>query len=712
MKQTRKIKAFIFSQYFSDGLRITLGVLLPSLLLAQYGLLETGIIISLGALCVSIADNPGPVVHKRNGMLFCLCFVCTTAVLTGFINERPLFLTVEIPVLCFFFSMFNVYGNRASSIGTAALLIMILTIDRELNTRDNLFNGLYLFAGGLWYFVLSTAVSQIRPYRIAQQTLGSCIAEVARYLQIKARFYDTTVDYDTNYKALISQQIVVNQEQDSVRDLLFKSRLLIKESTATGRRLVMVFVDILDLFEQTMATHYDYGKIRRNFGHTHVLGQFRNTILKLSEELENLSYYIISNEQPEPLYDFQPELEALKSSIDLVESQYGISNLVLKKILVNLRNIVSRIQKIYSYYQLKHISSEQVQSQEDVERFITRQDYDLKAFKDNLTFDSDVFRHALRVAMVSLTGYLVSKSLPLGHHSYWILLTILVILKPGFSLTKQRNYQRLVGTIAGGIAGACFIMFVKDEAARFIILLICMVGAFSFQRLNYTISVLFMTPYVLILFSFIGMGGLGIARERIFDTIVGSAIAFTASYLILPSWQHKQMKSFMRNVLIANYNYFRKAAEKLSGSEPDILEYKLARKAVYVHSADLAAAFQRMLSEPKGKQKNAREIHKFVVLNHTLSSYIATLFSNIKPSETRLINQGHIKLMKRTLYQLCDAINRFSTENDVNFKDELAVVESHQETQNTRDSKLISEQLEFINNISGDIQKIAQNLNS
>jgi len=640
MKQTREIKTFIFSQYFSDGLRITLGVLLPSLLLAQYGELQTGIILSLGAVCVSISDNPGPLIHKRNGMLFCILFVCITAVLTGFINEQPLLLFFEIPLFCFFFSMFSVYGNRASSVGTAVLLIMILTIDRHLNSSENINNGLYLLAGGLWYFILSMSVSQIRPYRMAQQTLGSCIREVAKYLEIKAGFYDIEKDYDENYKELISQQVTVNQEQDSVRELLFKSRLMIKESTATGRQLIMVFVDILDLFEQTMATHYDYRKIRLNFAHTNVLTHFRDIILKLSEELENLSYYIISNEQPRPLYNFQPELEQLKISIDKVEPDYNINSLVLKKILINLRNIVARIQKIYSYYHTKQIINEVPQTQQDVERFITHQDFDLKVLIDNLSFDSDIFRHSLRVAIVSLTGYLVSKSLPLGHHSYWILLTILVILKPGFSLTKQRNYQRLIGTFIGGIAGACIVLFIKDEAARFIILLICMIGAYSFQRLNYAVSVLFMTPYILIMFSFIGSGGLSLARERIFDTVLGSVIAFAASYIILPSWEHKQIKGFMRNALIANYHYLKKAAEKLTGTDLNILEYKLARKAVYVNTADLAAAFQRMLSEPKSKQKDAKDVHQFVVLNHTLSSYIPTLISSIKPGETRLINPG------------------------------------------------------------------------
>jgi uncharacterized membrane protein YccC len=485
---------------------------------------------------------------------------------------------------------------------------------------------------------------------------------------------------------------------------------MIKESTATGRRLILVFVDILDLFEQTMATHYDYRAIRRNFADTNVLTHFRDVILKLSEELENLSYYIISNENPVPLHDFQQDLEQLKTKIDEVGPESGISNLVLKKILINMRNITSRIQKIYSYYQSKQIDDEQTRTPKDVERFISHQDYDIKILKDNITFRSDAFRHSLRVAIVSLSGYLVSKSLPLAHHSYWILLTILVILKPGYSVTKQRNYQRLIGTVAGCFAGVFIIWFVRDQTARFIILLVCMIGTYSFQRLNYTISVLFMTPYILIMFSFIGLGGLGIARERIFDTVVGSAIAFTASYLILPSWEHKQMKGFMRNTLIANYNYLKQAAVKLTGSDLNVLEYKLARKAVYVNSADLAAAFQRMLSEPKTKQKNAKEIHKFVVLNHTLSSYIATLISSIRPNEAA-INHGHIKLVKRTLSQLCDAINQIKTEGDTAFKDEMPVREyPRQVAAETHDSKLITEQLEFVNNVAGDIQKISQKL--
>jgi uncharacterized membrane protein YccC len=224
-----------------------------------------------------------------------------------------------------------------------------------------------------------------------------------------------------------------------------------------------------------------------------------------------------------------------------------------------------------------------------------------------------------------LIGFLVSKLFPVGYHSYWILLTILVLLKPAYSLTKQRNIERLIGTIIGAVVGALILIFIKDQTALFIFLLLFMVAAYSFQRLNYIVSVLFMTPYILILFSFLGENNLNIAQERIIDTFIGSFIALSASYLVLPNWESHQFKDFMQEVLIANYQYLQKVAIILSGGKIDITAYKLARKNVYVSSANLGSAFQRMLSEPKSKQQNSKELHKFVVLNHMLSSYTATL---------------------------------------------------------------------------------------
>jgi uncharacterized membrane protein (TIGR01666 family) len=714
MKQTREIINFIYSQYFSDGLRITLGVLLPSLIFYQLNRIEIGLTISLGALCVSIVDNPGPVIHKRNGMLFCNLFVFATAVLTGLINEYPILVGLEILVLSFFFSMFSVYGIRASAVGTAALLIMILSIDDSLAVFGTFEYAIYVLAGGLWYLILSLAVSQIRPFRAAQQSLGECIKEVAGYVRLKAAFYDTKTDVGKDYNALIDQQVIVHQQQDSVREILFKSRIVMKDSTTTGRMLILTFVDIVDLFEQTMATFYDYGDIRKTYGQTGVLKDFKVVIEKIADELEDLSYIITSNYAVAKMHDLQPYLSRLKDQIDLVESEHGLNNLVLKKIFVNVRALVNRTQKIYSYFNPKLLASEKIRSKSDLSQFVSHQDFGVKYLRDNLNMDSAIFRHSVRVALVMLIGYLVSKLFPFGHHSYWILLTILVILKPGFSLTKQRNYERLIGTVAGGLAGAFILIFIKDETVLFILLLLFMVASYSFQRLNYVVSVIFMTPYILILFHFLGAAdNLLIAQERITDTLVGSAIALAANYFILPTWEYHQLRHNVHEVLMANYQYLSNVAHFLTGKQLDITAYKLSRKAVYVSSANIGTTVQRMLSEPKSKQKSLRELQKFVVLNHILASYTATLISTLQQTGSPPINPEQIKLVRRSLYNLKEAI-QLTNEPVLTAFQEAEIIIPQNETWDKEaqdyDSRLLTEQLNLATTTTSDILKICNAL--
>ncbi|MDB5120892.1 MAG: hypothetical protein JWN56_2110 [Sphingobacteriales bacterium] len=710
-KQTREIKSFIYSHYFSDGLRITFGVLLPSLVFAQLGELATGITVSLGAVCVSIADNPGPVNHKRNGMLACILFISVIALVTSAMATSSLLIGIEILLACFFFSMFSLYGNRATSIGTATLLIMILSIDRPVPSIWEHF--LQIMGGGIWYFLLSSSITQIRPYRLAQQELGECIKEVAKYVSLKANFYDPDSDFDENYKKLINQQVNVHTQQDVVRELLFKSQIMLKESTTTGRFLILVFVDMLDLFEQTMATHIDYKSIRNTYKGTRALKEFNKIIHKISEEMGHVGYHVLANNSPESKYDFKPDLEKLKSEIDRVETELGLNNLVLKKILINVRNMTNRLHKIYSYFNPTQLANAKIRSETDLLKFVSHQDFDLKIFKNNLNLKSSIFRHSVRVAIFCLIGYLTSKLFPLGHHSYWILLTIMVILKPGFSLTKERNLQRLIGTLSGGIAGACILIFINNETVLFLLMLIFMIGAYSFQRLNYVVSVLFMTPYILILFSFLGANTVNLAQERIIDTLIGSAIAFTASYLFLPSWEYKQLDKFMREVLIANYNYLLVAAQGMFENINDITAYKLARKNVYVSTANIGSAFQRMVSEPKNKQIRINEVQKFVVLNHILSSYIATLIFRISQNEVQEASKDTLRLVRRSLFTLAESINKVIVDDADEFQEcEIHLDKTNMEAkiEKSYESNLLTEQLEFINKLTTDIQKICDKL--
>jgi len=706
---SKEIRSFFFSQYFSDGIRITTGILLPALVFLEFNKFDLGIALSLGALCITVIDNPGPATHKRNAMGVGNILMFVVAIITGFARLNVYTLGLEITLLSFLFSMFYIYGSRAANIGTASLLIMIFMIDRDLPPSDILAYSATILAGGIWYMLFSLVFFGIRPYRAAQQALGENIADIVKFLRIKADFYLPETDIDENYRVLVSQQIQVSQHQDAVRELLFKSRVLVRESTNASRILVLTFVDLVDMFEQIMATHYDYAEIRKKFKSTGVLEEIAGLVHQMANELENIGFAILSNTTYKYLYDFNPDLEKLKLKIDAVgKSESETSNLVLKKILINVRDLNLEIEHIFNYYNSRS-SKTLIESSKNIDhsKFVSHQDYTPHVFTDNLTWTSSAFKHALRVSLVCLIGFIVARNFSLGHHSYWVLLTIVVILKPGYSLSKQRNYQRLIGTVVGGIAGVLILVFIPNGDVQFALMVILMVGTYSFSRLNYVVSVLFMTPFVLIMFKFLGVGHLDIVKERIVDTVIGSVIAFIASYWIFPSWEFEQVKESLAEVIYANANYVVKIAESITGKKVTTTDYKLARKDVYVKSANLSAMFERMTSEPKSKQKNVKDIHKFVVLNHILSSYIATVASEITVKNLHTAQADNLKLVKKSIATLNEASKKLFGQK-VEFIGEKAP-ETTEVTLTTADN-LLKEQLGFINKISNDIARVTDNI--
>ncbi|WP_338869523.1 FUSC family membrane protein [Spirosoma sp. SC4-14] len=706
-KRTRQVNYFLSGQYFSNGLRTTLSILLPSLLLAQIDQLSMGMAMSMGALSVSLSDAPGPVRHRQNGMAATVASGFIIAFITGFARMNAFTLGLEILVFGFLFSMLNVYGARAASVGTAALLVMILTLDRPLDVNGILVQSGAILAGSIWYTVISLLAFRLQPYRSAQQALGLCIHEIAKFMAIKADFYNTTTELESDYRRLVTQQVVVSEKQDEVRELLFKSRQFVAESTSTGRLLVLTFVDVVDLYEQIVTMYYDYAAIRERFGPTGVLDTIARLVRRLSTELDHIGLTVQSVVPARKPIDFTHALNKLKNEIDALGDREG-STLVLKKVLVTLRNISQRLITMQTHI---NVPESNPASLEDLEytRFVSHQKIDVKAFVDNLTLNSSVFRHSVRVALAMLIGFVVTKFLEYGHHSYWVLLTISVILKPAFSLTKQRNMERIIGTFAGGVVGILILWFIPDKTVHFVLMVLFMIGTYSAQRVNYIVMVICLTPFILILFNFLGISYFGAAEERLLDTLLGGFIAFAASYLIFPRWESEQLAKPMYNILKANVSYVQLLLDVLSGNQVGIVEYKLARKEVYVTSANLAAAFERMVSEPKHKQRNEQTIYKFVVLNHILSSSVATITSALVSDSAKRYPAATIRPVKRALFTLSDSLWRLENKPTKPDTEKPAKTTSPTDipiiTLSAED-RLLTEQLNFIQQVSSDIGKL------
>ncbi|MET0299197.1 MAG: FUSC family membrane protein, partial [Flavitalea sp.] len=278
MDYIKEYRSFISSYYLNEGVRVTSGILIPSLVMGHFGQIQTGIAISLGALAVSIADNPGPIHHRRNGMIASGILSFAVALISGYTSEVDWLFFFLLPLFCFLFSMIGVYGTRATAVGLAALLVLVLQTQHHYEGKAILYNSLYLLAGSAWYIALSIGLYTIRPYKLAQQAMGEYIMSSAAYLRAKARFYVEGINEEESFEDLVQTQINVQEKQNLIAELLFKTRGIVKESTNTSRILMMVFLDVSDLFERAMTAHQNYQKLHDYFKSSGIMSGYRALI--------------------------------------------------------------------------------------------------------------------------------------------------------------------------------------------------------------------------------------------------------------------------------------------------------------------------------------------------------------------------------------------------------------------------------------------------
>ncbi len=72
----------------------------------------------------------------------------------------------------------------------------------------------------------------------------------------------------------------------------------------------------------------------------------------------------------------------------------------------------------------------------------------LETLRANLTLDSSAFRHAIRLAVMVAIGEALGRGF-YWQRSYWLPMTIVLVLKPEFTTTFSRGLLRIAGTVAG-----------------------------------------------------------------------------------------------------------------------------------------------------------------------------------------------------------------------------------------------------------------------
>jgi hypothetical protein len=148
----------------------------------------------------------------------------------------------------------------------------------------------------------------------------------------------------------------------------------------------------------------------------------------------------------------------------------------------------------------------------------------------NMTLDSPDFRHALRTAFAAAIATVLGRYVH-PTHGFWLILTVLVVLKPDYEFTRRRTLERMTGSVVGGLAAMALLPHIHGVVLLDLLLGVLGVLAFSHLRGNYGLYVLFLTPFVVLLAGIAVPGDTGLAAARIQQTLIGGTLGFAVSFL-------------------------------------------------------------------------------------------------------------------------------------------------------------------------------------
>lgn len=646
------LRRFFVSEYFTDAIRIALSVVVPVCVLFSLGHPNAAITVGLGALNVGITESAGTPADKKISLLISvpLFFLISLAVSCSW--PYPLLLAIVFSIVVFSCSMLTAYGPRFSVLGIS--LIGQAIFSWGFKPANGLEFSLYVLGGGVWYYLVSYLYIKLWPLRSLKHAIAECLTATADFLHAKAPFYDPDVPLDLCYKKILALHVRINDKQELVRNLLIRDRQAMSPHNTEGQRLIQVASCAIDLYDQITAIHYDYEFVREHFRVSGVLELVYGIINLQVRELHVISDALQTNRRPR-INRYLKKTQLLEDRLQYIIDRETSSNAIL---LTKLKNNIRQIDEY-----IKAIKSGMGDHDKQVQysRFVSVQDLSFSTIKNNLTLHSPIFRFALRLTAASMVGFGLSYLFNLGEYNYWILLTILVVIRPSFNITQKRNKQRLIGSLAGIVAGFAVLLLIHNIQVQLAITVLFLMGFLAFLRTNYLVAVIFITAMVVICLNVYSGHNYTIIQERIYDTILGCVIAFAAAYLF-PVWESKRLGFHIKQVLESNIRYLEKLYEEATGKPADVTSYKLSRKGVYTSLASLSSAFASMQSEPRRSMDKEKGVYHFQVLNLKLSSMVTSLFSVFRLNTASSHNtheeikqiEETLQILKSSLYTIND----------------------------------------------------------
>ncbi|MDD0983872.1 YccS family putative transporter [Pseudomonas shahriarae] len=581
----------------------------------------------LGIIASALAETDDSWQGRLNALAVTLVCFSVAALSVELLFPYPWIFAIAIALASFCLTMLGALGERYGAIASATLILSVYTMigvdQRGGAVTDFWHEPLLLVAGAAWYGALSVLWQAMFSNQPVQQSLARLFRELGRYLKLKSSLFEPIRQLDVE-----ARRLELAQQNGRVVAALNAAKEIILHRVGNGRpgskvsRYLKLYFLAQDIHERASSSHYPYNALAEAFFHSDVLFRCQRLLRQQGKACQALAESI-QLRQPF-IYDasFAEALGDLNASLEHLRIQ---SNPAWRGLLRSLRALAANLSTLDRL--LSDASNPDSLADASDSSLLDRSPRNLKEMwtrlRTQLTPTSLLFRHALRLPLALSVGY---GMVHLIHPSqgYWIILTTLFVCQPNYGATRRKLGQRIVGTAIGlTVAWALFDLF-PNPLVQSMFAIAAGLVFFINRTTRYTLATAAITLMVLFCFNQVG-DGYGLFLPRLFDTLLGSLIAGLAVFLFLPDWQGRRLNKVLANTLTCNSIYLRQIMQQYAAGKSDDLAYRLARRNAHNADAALSTTLANMLMEPGHFRKEADVGFRFLVLSHTLLSYLSGL---------------------------------------------------------------------------------------
>jgi uncharacterized membrane protein YccC len=560
-----------------------------------------GVVVASGALYVAFSDGSDPYAQRARRMLSS-SVLCALAVLLGTVSGSHNAAAVIIATLwAFAAGMFVTGGTDAADLGVVSLVMLLIYAAQPLTARQALLSSALALGGGLLQTALSVALWPVRRYEPERRALGNLFLELARTAE---RPLSATSAPPATVHSTQAQEALSGLERETAIEAVRYRALL---SQAERIRLSLMMLLRLRLRMQRESPMHsgvqilgDYlkkaGRALQAIGESlisgipaeackEILAASEALTLRLRQETESLPPSFLAAAAKDARFQMDAFNGQLRAALDLATNATLAGQAAFEK-------------------------------REAQQPWWLRFSGLMATLRANLNLQSSVFRHAIRLAALIAFGNTLERNF-YWHRSYWLPMTIVLVLKPEFTTTFSRGLLRIGGTIVGLFLATALFRFLPHTVMLHLILI------FVFTLLlrwvgpaNYGIFAAAVSALVVLLIAITGVSPKELIWARGINTAAGGALALLG-YWIWPTWERTQVSERIAELLDAYREYFHSVVESYVRNETSSArELDRVRLGTRVARTNLEASIDRLGAEPGTTAERMNQLNALLASSH------------------------------------------------------------------------------------------------